>query len=38
MKLSIILGVTHMIIGITNKGLNAFYFKDFASLFLEFIP
>ena len=38
MKLSIIFGVTHMIIGIINKGLNAIYFKDFPSFIFEFIP
>lgn len=38
MKLSIVLGVTHMLIGIINKGLNSIYFKDFASFFFEFLP
>ena len=38
MKLSIVFGVTHMMIGIFNKGLNALYFNDFASFAFEFIP
>ncbi len=38
MKLSIVFGVTHMIIGIINKGMNALYFKDFSTLLFEFIP
>jgi hypothetical protein len=38
MKLSIVFGVTHMIVGIINKGLNAIYFKDVASFVFEFLP
>ncbi len=38
MKLSIVFGVTHMIIGIFNKGLNALYFNDISSFLFEFIP
>ena len=38
MKLSIVIGVTHMIIGIINKGLNCLYFKDFSGFLFEFLP
>lgn len=38
MKLSIIVGVVHMLFGISLKGLNAIYFKDHATLFFEFVP
>lgn len=38
MKLSIVLGVTHMIVGICNKGLNSLYFNDIPGFFFEFIP
>jgi V-type H+-transporting ATPase subunit a len=38
MKLSIVLGVTHMIVGIFNKCLNSLYFKDIPGFFFEFVP
>ena len=38
MKTSIVLGVTHMLVGIFTKGLNNIFFKDYAGFFLEFIP
>jgi V-type H+-transporting ATPase subunit a len=38
MKLSIVLGVVHMMIGILMKGLNNIYFKDFSEFFFDFIP
>lgn len=38
MKLSIVIGVTHMIIGICLKGSNALFFKDFLLFFFEFLP
>ena len=38
MKLSVILGVFQMVIGIILKGLNAFFEKDFVELVFIFIP
>lgn len=38
MKMSIIVGVIHMLFGISLKGLNALHFSDYTSFFLEFIP
>ena len=38
MKFSIIIGVFQMLVGIANKCLNALYFRDKRSLFLEGIP
>lgn len=38
MKLSIIIGVIHMTIGILLKGLNAIYFGGYLDFFFEFIP
>ncbi len=38
MKLSIVIGVVHMVIGICMKGINAIYFRNFSDFFLEFIP
>ena len=38
MKLSIIVGVIHMLIGILMKGLNTLYFKQFSGFLFEFIP
>jgi len=38
MKTSIVLGVLHMLLGISMKGLNTLYFKDFLGFFFEFIP
>ena len=38
MKLSIIVGVTHMVLGLFMKGVNAFNFKKPLDFFFEFIP
>ncbi|XP_012524036.1 V-type proton ATPase 116 kDa subunit a1 isoform X2 [Monomorium pharaonis] len=38
MKVSIILGVAHMIFGVCMNVVNMVYFKKYASLFLEFLP
>jgi V-type H+-transporting ATPase subunit a len=38
MKLSIVLGVIHMLLGIFVKGLNTLYFRKFVDFFFEFVP
>lgn len=38
MKLSIVLGVTHMVLGILMKGMNSLYFSNYTEFFFEFIP
>ncbi|KAJ0404793.1 hypothetical protein P43SY_003469 [Pythium insidiosum] len=38
MKLSVILGIIQMLFGIFLKGLNAVYFRDFATFFFDFLP
>ena len=38
MKLSVIIGVMHMSLGIFIKGLNCVYFDDWLSFFFEFVP
>jgi V-type H+-transporting ATPase subunit a len=38
MKLSVILGITHMTLGIFLKGLNAIYFKSALDFLCEFLP
>jgi V-type H+-transporting ATPase subunit a len=38
MKMSIIVGVLHMILGIILKGFNAIEFKDAPTFIFEFIP
>lgn len=38
MKLSIILGVTHMTVGIMVKGVNTIYFGEYVEFLFEFIP
>lgn len=38
MKMSILLGVTHMNVGIINSLFNHLYFKDNLSIICEFIP
>jgi V-type H+-transporting ATPase subunit a len=38
MKMAVILGITHMSLGIAMKGLNAIYFKQPLDFYLEFIP
>jgi len=38
MKMAIIFGVSHMLVGICLKGLNFIYFKKYAYLFMEVLP
>lgn len=38
MKLSIIIGVCQMTLGIFLKGMNGLYLRDWPTLFLEFLP
>jgi V-type H+-transporting ATPase subunit a len=38
MKMSVILGVSHMLLGIVMKGLNNVYFNNKIGFFFEFIP
>lgn len=38
MKLSVIIGVTHMLFGVLMKGVNTLYFKNYLDFFCEFIP
>ncbi|KAH8271042.1 hypothetical protein KR018_001642 [Drosophila ironensis] len=38
MKLSIIVGVLHMIFGVSMSVVNFIYYKKYASIFLEFLP
>lgn len=38
MKISVILGVCHMMLGIIQKGMNAYYFNRKLELVNEFIP
>ena len=38
MKLAIIIGVTHMTLGIILKGINAIYFGSVVDFLFEFIP
>lgn len=38
MKLSIIAGVIHMLLGIFMKGLNSLHFKNYIDFFFEFLP
>ncbi|EDX04722.1 GD23787 [Drosophila simulans] len=38
MKLSIIVGVIHMIFGVSMSVVNFAYYKKYASIFLEFLP
>lgn len=38
MKLSVILGVSHMTLGIILKGVNSRYFHNDLDFFFEFIP
>jgi V-type H+-transporting ATPase subunit a len=37
MKISVIIGVLHMSMGIICKGTNTIYFKDYASFFTEVV-
>lgn len=38
MKMSIIIGVTHMLLGITLKGLNNLKFKMYTDFIFDFLP
>lgn len=38
MKLSVLIGVSHMLFGIVLKGLNAIHFKNNLGFYFEFIP
>lgn len=38
MKLSVILGVAHMALGIVLKGCNTLHFRDYLGFFNEFVP
>lgn len=38
MKLSIIIGVIHMVIGIFLKGVNNIHFSNYTDFFFEFVP
>ncbi|CAD8150157.1 unnamed protein product [Paramecium octaurelia] len=38
MKLSVILGVIHMLFGILMKGVNTLFFKNYLDFYCEFIP
>ncbi len=38
MKLSVILGVLHMSLGIFMKAFNAMYFRRYVDFFFEFLP
>lgn len=38
MKLSVIVGVVHMCLGIMMKGVNTLYFKNYLDFFFDFIP
>lgn len=38
MKLSIIVGVIHMVVGICMKGVNAFHFGKYVDFLFEFLP
>lgn len=38
MKLSVIIGVFQMFLGLILRGLNNIYFKDLISFYFEFIP
>ena len=38
MKLSVIVGVAHMTLGILMKGVNSLYFKNYLDFFFDFLP
>merc|ERR1740138_1394558 len=38
MKMSVILGIAQMTVGICLKGLNAYYFKEQLDFLFEFLP
>ena len=38
MKMSVIIGVLQMILGLFLKGINGIYFQDYIDFFFEFIP
>jgi V-type H+-transporting ATPase subunit a len=37
MKMSVIFGVFHMVLGIIHKGQNCVYFNDYVTLFCEVV-
>lgn len=38
MKFAIVAGVFHMLLGISLKGFNALYFRNFVDFFFEAVP
>ena len=38
MKISVIVGITHMLFGLLLKGLNTLHFREFNRFYFEFIP
>lgn len=38
MKMSVIIGITHMLFGLLLKGLNTLHFRELNSFYFEFIP
>lgn len=38
MKLSIIVGVIHMVFGILMKGVNSLHFKNYLDFLFDFLP
>jgi len=38
MKMSVIIGVIHMLLGIVLKGFNEIYFRNYIGFFFEFLP
>ena len=38
MKMSVIVGILQMILGLILKGINGIYFEDYIDFIFEFIP
>jgi V-type H+-transporting ATPase subunit a len=38
MKIAVIIGVVHMILGVFMKALNSIHFKKWMDFFFEFVP